>query len=118
VRIQTLTATAAVVLNGSGTATAQVGPVNPGEIWYPGTASVGEQPGLTITNEAQCRVYVGSSPSPPNYVDGTLSGSTGDSTTNVAGKVVFPGSYIWAVWTGGDAGAPVTLNVSGTKRVP
>jgi hypothetical protein len=116
-RTLTLSATANATLNGSGTATVQVGPPHAGEIWYPETASVGAQE-TTITSEAQCKVYVGAAASQPNYVDGTLSGSTGDSTQNVAGKVVQVGSYIWAVWTGGDPGAQVTLNVAGTRQVP
>lgn len=115
-RTLTLSATASVTLSG-GAGTAQVGPTFPGESWLPVTASVGAQE-TTITDEAQCKVYVGPSATQPYYVDGTLSGSTGDSTTNVTGKVVYPGSYIWAVWSGGDNGAQVTLNVAGTRVVP
>ena len=116
-RTLTLSATASVVLDDSGNGTAQAGPTFPGETWYPVTVSVGAEESV-ITDEAQCKVYCGPSASQPYYVDGTLSGSTGDSTTNVTGQVIYAGSYVWAAWTGGDNGATVTMNVQGTRTVP
>jgi len=104
-------------LPGAGSGTAQLGPVSPGEVWYPQVVSVGTDQ-AEITNEAQCKIYVGDQAIQPNYVDGTLSGSTGDSTSNAGGQVVHPGEWIWAEWTGGDAGATAFLNIQGTRTVP
>jgi len=116
-RTLSLTATANVTLDESGNGTVQLGPQYAGEIWYPAIASVGTEQ-ETVTNEAQCKIYCGPLASQAYYVDGTLSGSTGDSTANVAGQVIRPGSYVWAVWSGGDYLAVATLNVQGSRTVP
>lgn len=106
-----------VVLDGTGGGTAQAGPASPGETWLPQVVSVGAAESAVLA-EAQCKIYAGESASQPNFVDGTLSGSTGDSTSNVAGQVLYPGQYLWAVWTGGDAGVTAVMNVTGTRTVP
>jgi len=69
--------------------------------------------------EAQCKIYAGPSATQPYYIDGTLSGSTGDSSTNVAGLAISRTQipYLWAVWSGGDAGAQATLQVTGTLTI-
>lgn len=105
---------ATVVLNGSGAGTARLGPVGSREVWSPAVASVSV---ATNVAEAQCKIYVGDSVIPGNYVDGTLSGSTGDSTDRVSASQLPLGWFIWAVWSGGDAGSVATLNVTGTKTV-
>lgn len=112
-----LNQSAAVTLNSSGNGTAKLGPVSLRESWTPEVVSVStnQAPG-TVTNEAQCQVFLGEDTSQPNYVGGTLSGSTGDSTDNVTGPVTC-GQYIFAVWTGGDKGAQGQLNVLGTKDI-
>jgi hypothetical protein len=103
-----------VVLSGSGAGTARIGPAGARETWQAEAASVSVS---TSTAEAQCRIYVGDSATAPNYVDGTLSGSTGDSTGRVSARPLKLGDYVWAVWTGGDPGAVATLNVTGTRTV-
>ena len=108
---------ATVVLNGQGGGTLKVGPIGPREVWSPLVASVSATTGSPIVNEAQCRIYIGPSPTPQYFVDGTLSGSTGDSTANVSGSSVSLPWSVWAVWSGGDPGAVATLNVSGTKAI-
>lgn len=100
-----------VVLNGAGGGTVKIGPVGARETWYPATAAVSC---ATNVAEAACRIYVGDQPIPSNYRDGTLSGSTGDSTSRVEGPLTL-GRYIWAVWAGGDPGTVATLAVSGTR---
>lgn len=102
-----------VVLDASGNGTARTGPVNLREVWTPQQASVKV---ATSTVEAECKVYQGEAPDDPNFVGGTLSGSTGDSTTNVYGPL-YVGQYVWAVWTGGDPGATAYLNVGGSKTI-
>ena len=111
-----LNQSAVVTLNAQGAGTAQLGPVNQRETWQPAVISVktSQAPG-TIVSEAQCEIYCGPDDTVSNYVDGTLSGSTGDSTANAAGQTVSCGEYVFAVWTGGDAGAQGRVNVSGTK---
>lgn len=100
------------VLDGAGAGRARIGPVGARETWYASTAAVSCS---TNAAEALCRIYVGDQPIPSNYVDGTLSGSTGDSTGRVAGAPITLGRYVWAVWAGGDPGAVATLAVSGTR---
>jgi hypothetical protein len=114
----TLNQSAVVTLNGAGAGTAQLGPINIRETWSPAVASVKtNQAPASIVNEAQCKIYCGSDATDPNFVDGTLSGSTGDSTDDIAGQQVRAGQYVFAVWTGGDAGAQGRLNVQGTKVI-
>lgn len=103
-----------IVLNGSGKGTAKLGPVGAREVWNPLTASVSC---ATNVKEAQCQIFVGDLPTPNNFVDGTLSGSTGDSTGRVAGMPVTLGWFVWAVWSGGDAGTVATLNVRGSRDI-
>ena len=109
-----LNQSAAVILDGSGAGTARLGPVAAREAWTPERTAVHVNEDV-VTLEARCRVYMGSEASPPNYVDGTLSGSTGDSTDRV--PPVQAGQYVWAVWAGGDPGAQGYVNVTGTKTV-
>lgn len=101
-----------VTLNGSGNGTAKLAPAF-GETWSPSTVSVKASSSI---KEAQCRIYLGTDTSDANFVDGTLSGSTGDSTDRVTGPVRLP-NCIFAVWTGGDAGAQATLAVLGSKDI-
>jgi hypothetical protein len=109
-----LTESSPVVLDSSGNGTAKVGPQGKGEVWHPGIVHVSASSHVL---EAQCQVFVGDKPTPNNYRDGTLSGSTGDSTDHVSSDEVRLGKSIWAVWTGGDIGATAYLIVTGTKDI-
>lgn len=100
-----------VKLNGSGAGTAKLSP-GFGEEWAPATISVKV---ATAVLEAQCRIFYGTDTTDANYVDGTLSGSTGDSTDRL-NYARLPNS-IFAVWTGGDANAVATLGVLGQKTI-
>lgn len=105
-----------VQLDGSGNGTLRMLPLGGRETWLPAVASVKAS---TSTAEAQCRIYIGPSATDPYFVDGTLSGSTGDSTGRVDGyQVDTHGSYLWAVWSGGDPAATATMQVAGTRQVP
>lgn len=106
--------TASILLNGSGNGTVKVGPLSAREVWNPGSAHVSC---ATNTKEAQCSIYVGTGVYPNTFRDATLSGSTGDSTDRIASDVVKVGSYIFAVWSNGDAGTRATLNISGGKSI-
>ena len=109
--------TAYVTLDSNGNGTASVGPLTAREVWYPTTASVKtNQSQFAITNEAICNIYVGQSATQENFRDGTFSGSSGDSSDLVSGKLK-SGNKVWAVWRGGDANVQATLVVSGTKEI-
>lgn len=108
-----LVQTVSVILSGAGAGTARVGPKGHGTSWAVDTASVSCS---TNTLEAQCLLYVGPDTTRRYYRDGTLSGSTGDSTDHVSGAIRM-NAYVIAVWTGGDAGAQATLTVAGTETV-
>ena len=99
-------------LNGSGNGTASIGPLSPGEQWTGVTAHVSV---ATNTDEATCQVYSGAAATPGYFGDATTWGSTGDSTSNL--NDIRVGGNVFAVWTGGDAGAKATLAVTGTRTV-
>lgn len=107
----------AVKLDGSGNGIVKLGPLTAREVWNPTSASVKtNQTATTIVNEAQCNIYVGLSASQENFRDGTFSGSSGDNTDLISGRLP-KGNYVWAVWTGGDAGVSAMLVVTGTKDI-
>ena len=110
----TLYETGQVILDGSGNGTVRVGPLSAREVWNAANASV-----KVATNalEARCSIYVGNAATSQYFRDTTLTGSTGDSTGKVDSAPIKVGSYIWAVWTGGDPGQQATLTVTGTKEV-
>ena len=109
-----LNESAHVVLDGSGNGTAKIGPISAREVWHPGNVHVSAS---TNTAEAECATYIGDSPIAANFVDATFSGSSGDSSDRCNSYTVKVGWFVWAVWTGGDAGATATLSVTGTKDV-
>src|ERR1700722_2319024 len=97
-----LSANVFVVLDGSGNGTAKLGPASSREVWSPQNAHV--QVTGPVTNESECIIYVGNSATQGNFRDATQSGSTGDSTGRIDADTIKCGSYVWAVWTGGDSG--------------
>lgn len=103
-------------LDASGNGTAKVGPISAREIWYPSNAHVSANIG-TVTNEAQCIVYVGNTVGAGQFRDGTLSGSSGDATGKISADIIKQNEYVFAVWSGGDPGATATLVVTGYKDV-
>lgn len=107
---------ASVMLDGSGNGTLSMKPYSGSLIWLPGVVAVKVS---TSTKEASCKIYIGPSATDQYFVDGTLSGSTGDSTDRVSGKQVDThGNTLWAVWAGGDANATATMRITGTEQRP
>jgi hypothetical protein len=97
-----------VVLDGSGNGTVQLGP-RIGQRWNVTNAAV------LIANAVkvpQANWYAGGAPTPGNFVDGTFTGNL-DATGRIANFTITVGSYVWAVWTGGDVGATATLSIIG-----
>ena len=113
---QPLNESQSVTLDGSGNGTLQMKPFGGGETWQPATVSVKCS---SNTNEASAKIYIGPSAIDRYFVDGTLSGSSGDSTGRVGGFTVDThGNTLWIVWAGGDAGAQATAQVNGTELTP
>ena len=110
-----LPGTVTVLLDGTGKGTAKIGPQGAREVWNPVAAAVSVAG--PVTNEAQCKIFVGTDATMANYVDGTLSGSTGDSTGRVSSYPIPFGQFIFATWTGGDASRIATLKVTGLRNV-
>jgi hypothetical protein len=111
-----LNESASVTLDGSGNGTLKMTPYSGTLTWLPSIASVKAS---SANAEASCKIYIGPSATDQWFIDGTLSGSTGDSTDRVAGRQVDThGNALWAVWSGGDAGAVATMTVAGTENRP
>ncbi len=102
-----------VTLNGSGNGTAKVGPAAHGVVWKPSRVKVKTSTGVL---SPVCQVFVGTSPTPENFCDGTFTGQQ-NATDAIVGQEVRLGCYVWAVWTGGDIGAQATITVTGSKDV-
>lgn len=100
------------ILDGSGDGTASIGPQSFGESWDSLTVGVSV---ATNASEATCAIYAGAAATPGYFADATTWGSTGDSTQNL--PTVRVGGSVWAVWTGGDAGAKATMTVTGMRTV-
>jgi hypothetical protein len=103
-----------VTLDINGNGKAKCGPISSREVWNPANAHVNVS---TNNNEATCGIYVGNSGSPNEFRDETFSGSSGDSTDKISADTIKCGSYVIAIWTGGDPGAQAQLNVTGTKTL-
>ena len=102
--------TITITLNGAGGGTARLGPLTARETWYPQQASV--RANANPTNEAQCFIYVGTEATADNFKDLTFTGSSGDATDKISGRMP-KGRYVFATWSGGDAGAQAYLTVTG-----
>lgn len=108
-----LSESAAVILDASGNGTAKLGPHSRAVSWHPTTVSV-----KTSTNvkTPTCYIYAGDFVGDQNFIDGTYTGNA-DSTSNISGTVIYLSGFIWAVWTGGDAGAQATVTIAGTQEI-
>lgn len=110
-----LNETVVITLNGSGAGTAKLGPLTAREVWYPTQASV--KANNNPTNEAVCQIFKGDDTSQANFKDNTFTGSSGDATGKITGRLTKTNGAIWAVWTGGDANVQAMLTVTGEKDV-
>ena len=104
----------AVTANGSGVASAKIGPTSAREVWYPDTVSVIDASG-GVVNEASCVISTGDA-NTKRFRDSCVDGSTGDSTGKAQGAVKV-GEFVWADWAGGDAGHSFKLTVIGESEV-
>jgi hypothetical protein len=105
---------ASVTLDASGNGIASVGPSIVREHWNPTNVAVSAS---TAVKDAQCNVYLGTSPLASQLVLTTATGSSGDSSS-ASGIDMQPGQLLIAKWIGGDVGATATLHVNGTRLRP
>jgi hypothetical protein len=101
---------ATVVLDGSGNGQCAVGPPS-GTRWALRLATVATS---TATKQPQAKFYRGSASGPLELLDFTYTGSSA-SSGKVGGAIYYPGQQLWAVWSGGDAGATATLQAYGQQ---
>jgi hypothetical protein len=101
---------APVVLDGSGNGQVSLGPAA-GTKWTLRLATVSVS---SSTRQPTCKLYRGSSSGPLELVDSTNIGA-GASSAKVGGAIYYSGQLLWAVWSGGDAGAVATLQAYGTQ---
>jgi hypothetical protein len=105
-----------VTLDVTGSGTARLGPAAHGVAWNPTVASI-KMTGAVPTGLATVTVFAGDDTSAGNFVDSTYDVNNA-ATDAIAGNVLRLGSYVFAVWAGGNAGATATLSVTGTKDIP
>lgn len=103
-------------LDASGAGTLRIGPAAHGVLWLPANAGI-RMTGATPAGLATCYVYAGTSPTDPNFIDATYDVNN-DNTDRVSGVQLRLGQYVFAVWTGGNPNADVTLTLTGTAEVP
>lgn len=115
-RTLTLTRSASITLDGSGNGTAQIGPAVPGEVWHPVAVNISSS-GNAPTTVATCFIYAGGAVSQGAFIDSTYN-VLGAASGVIEGKVVYPGQYIFAVFSACNVGATATLAVNGTRTVP
>lgn len=109
-----LDVSASVTLDVNGNGTVSVGPSIVREHWQPTNIAVSA---TSAAIEAQCNVYLGTTPSASQLVLTTTTGSSGDSS-GASGIDMQPGQLLIAQWKGGDVGAIATLHVNGTRSRP
>ena|SRR5438876_11198580 len=108
---QPLDTNGSVVLDASGNGRVLLGP-NVGQMWLPQEVIVQ----TTTTNKlATCVISIGHATQPLKYIDDTASGY-GDVSSKISGQQIYPGFYIWAVWSKGSPGDYASLTVHGVER--
>lgn len=111
---------ARVPQSGLGNGIVRIGPYgarNGGYSWQPEQAQVSVD---TNVNEAACTLYVTygiQAFGKQDAIGTTQSGSTG-ATCAMPNRVLRPGDWITAVWTGGDPGSIARLLVTGQVNIP
>lgn len=108
-----LSEAAFVTLDGSGNGTAKIGPNAHGVVWKPSRVAIKTS---TAVLSPTCQLFVGTAAARENFIDGTFTGQQ-NATDAIVGQELRLGSYVWAVWTGGDVGAQATLTVTGSKDI-
>jgi hypothetical protein len=109
-----LAESAYVTLDSSGAGTVRLGPRAHGQTWHPRIASVATS---TAIKSPTCKLYIGGRTLNSSILlDGTYTGEQ-NATDAITGSELRLGTYVWAVWSGGDAGAQATLTLTGTQEI-
>lgn len=111
------------VLDGSGNGKVKWRPDGSQQYGHPAIVSVkvtAADPAVGPLSEAVVKIYAGNAPTDSNFIDGSFTGSSGNSTDRVAGHIIgrTREAYLWAVWTGGDPGQTATMTVTGQLEIP
>jgi hypothetical protein len=101
---------ATVTLDGSGNGQCGMTPPS-GTRWDLTLAAVSTTSAAKIP---QALLYLGSSNGPLTLVDSTYSGNSA-SSGKISGAPFFAGTWVWAIWRGGDPGAVATLQCYGMQ---
>jgi hypothetical protein len=117
VRTLSLSRPVTLTLTSGGNGTLQLGPDVPGETWYPASVQITSTGTTTVATLATCTIYAGNSAAPSNFVDATYNIFAAASSI-IAGQVIHPGQYVFAVFAGAAALATATLVVNGSRTVP
>ena len=107
---QRINESANVVLNAQGYGVARLGPGRAGLVWRITQAAVSIN-SAAITNVPQVRLYLGE-PSPGNELTSSYNGARNATELDV---ILNSGQYLTAEWSLGDAGAPATLSLYGSR---
>jgi hypothetical protein len=100
-----------VILDATGAGRVLLGP-RQGQLWLPQEVIVQ----TTTTNKlATCVISIGHATVALKYIDDTVSGY-GDVSSKISGQQIYPGTYVWAVWSGGNPGDYASLTIHGTQR--
>jgi hypothetical protein len=116
-RTVSLARSASVVLDSNGDGTAEVGPTVPGEVWSPGSTSITCGGSIPTTGTPTLFIYAGNGISASTFIDSTYN-ITNASSSMIAGKSLYAGQLVFAVWSGGPPNETATLAVNGTRQVP
>jgi hypothetical protein len=105
-----LTAIGTVTLNSSGNGTAQVGPSHTNEVWNPTSVSISSAGTPAAGSGTTCFLYAGVVVSQWGFVDSTYN-TAGAASSLISGQTLYPGQYVFAVFTNAGAGATATMVV-------
>lgn len=116
-RTVSLAVSASITLDGNGNGTIEVGPNVPGEVWHPGSTSISCGGPIPVSGTPTLFIYAGNGISNATFIDSTYN-VTGASSSMIAGKSIYPGQNVYAVWSQGPPNQVATLAVNGTRQVP
>lgn len=117
-RTLNLTRTATSTTDANGNGTVSIGPGSPGEVWLPtgvNTSMAGNVP--TGSTPATVTLYAGNGISPAYQIDNSYQ-VLGASSSMIAGKQIFEGQTVSAVFANGNPNSTIQLNVFGTRTLP
>jgi len=105
---------ASVTLDANGNGTVFLGPTNSFQKWKPTSAACSVSSNV---KEPTFYLFNGRTTDQSRRIGGTWTGSNDSDDLN--GIILYPGSVLTGVWSGGDVGATATLSLTGdVERYP